>query len=107
HQIQKPLFEQWIPHLKTAAYLNDVRALAQRRPDLYNDPVNRGIALRAIAKSIDNRFGEMFYGGLFWNRYAKDASIGSFLSLGWNLGFAREFGGAAIEAVSRPVQKFV
>ena len=43
---------------------------------------------------IDNRFGEMFYGGLFWNRYVKDVSIGSFLSLGWNLGFGREFLGA-------------
>jgi hypothetical protein len=107
HQIQKPLFEQWIPHLKTAAYLNDVAAFAERRPDLYNDPAKRGIALRAIAKSVDNRFGEMFYGGLFWNRYVKDASIGSFLSLGWNLGFAREFGGAAVEAATRPLGRIV
>src|SRR5262249_42065716 len=29
--------------------------------------------------------------------------IASFLSLGWNLGFAREFGGAAMEAITRPI----
>jgi hypothetical protein len=32
----------------------------------------------------------------------KDAGIASFLSLGWNLGFAREFLGGAMEAVTRP-----
>ncbi len=58
--------------------------------------------MRAIGKQIDNRFGEMFYGSLFCNRTLKDASIGSFLSLGWNLGFAREFVGGALEpAVKR------
>jgi hypothetical protein len=65
------------------------------------------VALTEIAKSIDNRFGEMFYGGLFWNRYVKDASIGSFLSLGWNLGFAREFLGAGIEGVTRPARMII
>jgi hypothetical protein len=45
----------------------------------------------------------MLYGSLFWDRYVKDAGIASFLSLGWNLGFVREFGGAAMEAVTRPV----
>jgi hypothetical protein len=59
------------------------------------------LALRTIGKQIDNRFGEMFYGSLFWNRTLKDASIGSFLSLGWNLGFVREFGGGAFEPIVR------
>ena len=102
-KLQAPIFEHWIPHLKTAAYLNDAAALLERRPELNNDSIARGVALRAIAKSIDNRFGEMFYSGLFWNRAAKDVSIGAFLSLGWNLGFAREFGGAALEAATRTI----
>jgi len=38
-----------------------------------------------------SQFGEMFYLGLFWNRTMKDIGIGSFLSLGWNLGFARGY----------------
>ena len=100
--LQAPIFEQWIPSLKAAAYLNQAAALLKRRPELLTYHNDRRVALRAIAKSIDNRFGEMFYGNLFWNRYLKDSAIGSFLSIGWNLGFVREFGGAAFEAVSRP-----
>lgn len=99
--LQKPIFERWIPNLKAAAYKREAAALFRRRPDLLNDPVAQGVALRAIGKQIDNRFGEMFYGGLFWNRTMKDAAIGSFLSLGWNLGFAREFIGGALEPAVR------
>lgn len=101
--MQAPIFERWIPELKTAAYLNAASDLLRRRPELWTNHNDRRLALRAIAKSIDNRFGEMFYGNLFWNRYLKDAGIASFLSLGWNLGFVREFGGAALETISRPL----
>lgn len=91
------IFEHWIPSLKTAAYLDEARALFERRPDLNDNPIQRKAALSEIAKSVDNRYGEMFYRGLFWNKALKDAGIGSFLSLGWNLGFVREFGGGALE----------
>jgi hypothetical protein len=95
--IQKPIFEHWIPSLKTAAYLDEARALFEWRPDLVDDAANRKVALGTIAKSIDNRYGEMFYKNLFWNKVLKEAGIGSFLSLGWNLGFVREFGGGVLE----------
>jgi hypothetical protein len=91
------LFDEWIPNLKTAAVMREAESLFRRRPDLVNDEQNRLVAMRAIGKQVDNRFGEMFYGSLFWNRTLKDASIGSFLSLGWNLGFMREFVGGALE----------
>jgi hypothetical protein len=99
--IQTAIFEHWIPELKTAAYLNDAAAVLKRDPSLQFDPARRRVALSAIAKSIDNRYGEMFYDGLAWNRYVRDAGVGSFLSLGWNLGFIREFGGAALEVPAR------
>ena len=95
------IFEEWIPNLKAAALKKDSDALFRRRPDLVGDTTNRRLALRALGKQIDNRFGEMTYGSLFWNRTLKDASIGSFLSLGWNLGFAREFGGGFFEPIAR------
>jgi hypothetical protein len=106
-RIQAPIFDMWIPRVKVASYLNDAAALLQRRPDLVNNDEARGIALRALGKSTDNRYGEMFYNGLLWNKMAKDLGTGSLLSLGWNLGFAREFGGAAIEAATRPAGKFI
>jgi hypothetical protein len=94
------MFEQQIPNLKTASYLRDAAALFQRRPDLINDFTQRGVALRAVMKSVDNRFGEMYYNSLFMNRVLKDSAIGSFLSLGWNLGQVREFGGALANFVT-------
>lgn len=100
--LQTPIFEKWIPAIKAAAYLNQAAAVLRAHPEYLDDPVARRIALRAIAKSIDNRYGEMNYGTLFWNRSLKDGAIGSFLSLGWNLGFVREFGGATMEAATRP-----
>jgi hypothetical protein len=99
--IQAPLFEHWIPHLKTAAYLQDAAALMRRHPEYVNDATKRKVALTAIRKSVDNRFGEMFYSNLFWNRTVKDLGIGIHLSLGWNLGFAREFIMAAGELLAR------
>lgn len=99
--IQKPIFEHWIPNLKVAAYTRELESIARRRPDIMNDPLSRSVVQRAIGKQVDNRFGEMFYGGLFWNRTLKDAAVGSFLSLGWNLGFAREFVGGALEPAFR------
>ncbi len=99
--LQHWMFEEWIPNLKMAALQREAEALFRRRPDLVGDTTNRQVALRALGKQIDSRFGEMTYGSLFWNRTLKDASIGSFLSLGWNLGFAREFGGGFFEPIVR------
>lgn len=102
---QAPIFQEWIPNLKAAAYLQSAQALLARRPELIDNHVQRGVALRTISKQIDDRFGEMFYGGIFWNRYVKDAAIGSFLSLGWQLGFARQFGGALLQPAYRVARK--
>lgn len=101
-KIQAPLFEHWIPHLKTAGYLEDIARWVRNNPELALDPVQERVAYRAIAKSMDNRFGEMFYSSLFWNRKIKDLGIAAHLSLGWNLGFLREFGGAGLETLTRP-----
>lgn len=103
---QAPIFEKWIPNLKAAAYMNEAKEYLGRHPDLADDPVRRGIALRQIGKEIDNRFGEMNYGTLFWDRTLKDAGIGSFLSLSWNLGFLREFGGGlAMDPATRALKR--
>jgi hypothetical protein len=100
-QMQKPIFEKWIPALKVQAYVRDAMELFERRPDLYENRDLRGAALREIAKSNDNRFGEMNYGGLFWNGYVKNVAQAVPLSLGWNLGFLREFGGGLFDPFIR------
>lgn len=92
--LQKPFFEIWIPSLKIASYLKDVQTAIKTDPSLLTDPLKRKVNFRKLAKSIDNRYGEMAYNTLFWNKWVKDIGVASTLSLGWQLGFLREYGGA-------------
>lgn len=104
---QAPIFEEWIPNLKASAYYKDAQALLERRPDLLDNREMRQVALRKIAKGVDGRFGQMFYKNLFWDRYVKDMGIGSFLSLGWQQGFATQFLGGFVDPAARLVQRVV
>lgn len=95
--MQAPIFEHWIPSLKVASYLKDVKSILERNPDLAENDAARQLALHKIAKSVDNRYGEMAYNTLFWKRWVKDIAVLNTLSLGWNLGFIREYGGGALD----------
>lgn len=95
--IQAPIFEHWIPALKTASYLKDAKALLARNPQLLSNDPARYMALRKLAKSVENRYGEMAYNTLFWKRWTKDLAVLNTLSLGWQLGFIREYGGGALD----------
>lgn len=97
--LQKPIFEQWIPSLKIASYLKDVEVAFRTDPGLLQDNLRRTQALRKLAKSVDNRYGEMSYNTLFWNRWVKDIAVLDTLSLGWQLAFLREFGGGGMDVV--------
>lgn len=96
--LQKPLFEVWIPNLKAASYIKEVNSAMKADGTLFEDSAKRQLAFRRIAKSVDNRYGEMAYNTLFWTRWLKDLSVANTLSLGWQLGFIREYGGGALDA---------
>lgn len=96
--LQSPIFEKWIPNLKAASYLRNVQQILRDRPELLDDKMARIQAFRQIQKSVDNRYGEMNYNTLFWNKWIKDLGVASTLSMGWELGFIREYGGAVIES---------
>lgn len=85
HAISAPFFEHWIPGLKAEAYLFRARMALQRDPTLATDDGRRGEVLRGIAKDTERTYGEMNYDTLFWNKTARDAFMGSFLSAGWKL----------------------
>ena len=93
--IQNVIFKTWIPSLKGASYLADARAALKAQPNLVDDAAARRVALRRIAKSVENRYGEMNYSTLFWNRMFRDVSVLSATSMGWQLGLFREYGGGA------------
>lgn len=83
--ISAPIFEHWIPALKTEAYLMRARNVIIRDPSLATDAGRRGEVLRQIAKDTDRTYGEMNYDTLFWNKAVRDAFNASFLSGGWKL----------------------
>ncbi len=103
--LQDPMFHVWIPDMKIAAFARDAATAMQLNPNLHTDPMARQMMMRKIAKSIDNRFGEMSYDTLFWNRTIKDLTVLNTLSLGWQLGFIREYGGGAVQIVKAPFAK--
>lgn len=102
---QEWLFKDYIPGLKNAALARRMMDAVRHDPTLATNDVKRRQVFRELARSTDDRFGEMFYKGLFWNRALKDASLGSFVSLGWNLGQWRQVGGAATQG-TRALQRF-
>jgi hypothetical protein len=95
--MSKPIFEEWIPALKAASALKDAKNLLARNPELMENPAQRHLAMRKLGKSVENRYGEMNYNTLFWKRWMKDLAVMDTLSLGWQLGFIREYGGGAMD----------
>jgi hypothetical protein len=95
--MNKPLMEHWIPNLKAASFTKQARLAIETDPGLLNNSLARQLAFRKIAKSVDNRYGEMSYDTLFWKRWIKDLAVANTLSLGWQMGFLREYGGGMLD----------
>lgn len=102
---QYPMFHIWIPNMKIAAYTKDIATALHLNPELVTNTDKRRLAFRKISKSVDNRFGEMSYDTLFINRWVKDLAVLNTLSLGWQVGFIREYGGGGVEIVKAPFTK--
>jgi len=92
--MQSWMFEKWIPSIKVASYLKEVQTALESDPTLVTDQQRRQIMFHKLAKSVDNRHGEMVYKTMFWNKWVKDLAVVNLLSLGWQMGFIREYGGA-------------
>jgi hypothetical protein len=92
-----PIYQKWIPAIKTANYLEDVASAIKSDPDLLHDEARMNVRLNKIRKSAEDRFGQMSYNTLFWNRWARDIGQATTLSLGWKLGFMRQFAGQPFE----------
>ena len=93
--VSGPMFSDWIPSVKAAAYMNMAAQILSGRPELLAGTPEANsamrVALREVTKSIDNRFGMMQMDKLFMPTALKRGLMGTFLSVGWNLGFLREF----------------
>lgn len=95
----KPIMEHWVPRMKMAAFLDRARLeLDDLGPEA--DLVEGRKALAAAWDNIDNRFGELIYDNLFWDRRMKDFTLALMRAPGWLLGNVREFFLAAPEQLA-------
>jgi hypothetical protein len=96
-QTMKPLMEIWIPRLKAFNYITMVEDFAKRNPQIRQNSEEWVKNIQKLWDSVDNRFGQLQYDNLFWNRMARDIGVLSQISMGWNIGTFREFGGGVID----------
>lgn len=93
--ISAPVFQSWIPALKSESYLYRTDLAMKRDPSLATDAGKRSEVFRQIAKDVDRNYGEMNQDTLFWNKTVRDAFNASMLSGGWKLAMIQNFRGLA------------
>ncbi len=94
--MQKPILDKYVPALKIDTYLKRVKRELEINPGMSD--LEQLKMKRKMWQETDAMFGQMVYDTLFWNKRIKEASQASLLSLGWQLGFIKTFGGSAIDA---------
>lgn len=93
--LQHPIYNVWIPSLKIASYLKDVKVVRELNPGWTDG--QRQEAFRNIARKVEARYGEMNYNSMFMNKMIKDIGVATNLSLGWNLGLLDQYAGGSID----------
>jgi len=89
-------FHSFIPALKWNHLQLLIDNLRGNHPELFRagNKARLDIELRKIGKEVENRYGEMFYDNLLWPRTLKQLGTTTLLSMGWNYGGIRMYGGA-------------
>ena len=88
----KAIMEGQVPRVKLAAFSRMFQhELELLGPDATDDQIRRAAA--SVWDSVDNRFGQLVYDNVFWDKAVKDISMGMVRSMGWNVGSLRELGG--------------
>lgn len=92
--LMKPLFDHYIPRLKMATFFREYsEALKQNEDKLAAGKITRPTLARQHWKFVEDRFGEMNFDNLFWNRTFKTAMQLMFRSVTWKMGSVSAIGG--------------
>ena len=92
-QLNKPIMEWYVPNVKLGVFHDMAKDVLDRLPANASPELMRK-ELGYAWDRVDDRFGQVVYDNLFWNRMAKDVSHIAIRSVGWNYGDVRELGGA-------------
>lgn len=91
----QPLFEVYIPRLKVGTFAREYSfELSRRAEDLASGKITRSELARQTWAFVEDRFGELNWDNLYWNRTFKSAMQLAFRSVTWKLGNIRGFGKA-------------
>lgn len=95
--MSKPLMEWYVPRIKLGAFQRLAAQALQDAKRLGWSELQTKTALQSAWDSIDNRFGQLVYSNLFWNKTAKDVAMVAMRAPGWNIGTVRELGGGVLD----------
>jgi hypothetical protein len=95
--VAKPLMEWYVPTGKIGLFSKLAGSEMKRaeKGSITDDQLWE--MLTKVWDSVDNRMGMLVYDNLFWNKTLKDVLMLAIRSVGWNLGFGREYGGAVVD----------
>ena len=101
------LFETYIPQMKIGAFLADYgQSLIEHQDALARGTVSKTALARAAVDRVEDRFGEMNFDNLFWNRTMKTAFQLLMRSVTWNLGDIRAVSRAAAHGIPAQAREF-
>lgn len=98
--VAEPLFDRYIPNVKNGANSKLLGDWLGEHP-LASDAEKLAMT-RKIVDSTDNRYGEMQYDNLFWDRTMKQVMQIGMRSPSWTFGTIREIGGGVASLVKNP-----
>lgn len=92
-----PLFEHYIPRIKTGAFGNMMSDWIRQNPTATEKEI--AAARIRIMDQVDDRFGEMNMDNIFWAKTQKQMASVLLRAQGWDIGLARQSGGAITDVV--------
>ena len=96
----KPLFETYIPRLKVGTFLREMSFELERNSDkIASGQMTRDELARKTWSFVEDRFGELNWDNLFWDRTFKSGMQLLFRSVTWKLGNLRGFGKAGRDVI--------
>lgn len=91
-----------VPKLKIGAFRELFgEEVARKSSQIASGKITKATIARETWANIENRFGQLNYDNLFWNRTFKAVNMLTWRAVGWNLGTIRELGGATTQDAFR------
>lgn len=95
--VSYPLFEKYIPSIKTGSFANLMGDWIRQHPEATDGQI--AMARKHYVNLVDDRFGEMNMDNVFWHKYLKQVASVALRAQGWDIGLVRQAGGGVLDTV--------